>query len=195
MFYGIEIPVSNGKWGKVYRKSLGSINLKDEYAQESMNRLFEEYDFLCEQIAKQEKLIKKLSQTEKYRDRLEILQSIPGIGLITGMEILLELQDLSRFKRADQIAAYVGLTPSQYSSSDKIRMGRITKVGKSNIRALLVESSWILITKDEAMKIRYDKLKVRVGGKRAIVAIARSLIIRIRRMLLDNRQYVVGLVT
>jgi transposase len=39
------------------------------------------------------------------------------------MEILLELQDLSRFRRAEQLAAYVGLTPSQYSSADKIRMG------------------------------------------------------------------------
>ena len=42
------------------------------------------------------------------------------------MELLLELQDVSRFRRAEQLAAYVGLTPSQYSSADKVRMGRIT---------------------------------------------------------------------
>ncbi len=46
------------------------------------------------------------------------------------MELLLELQDVTRFRQADQLAAYVGLTPSQYSSADKVRMGRITKVGK-----------------------------------------------------------------
>jgi transposase len=40
-----------------------------------------------------------------YRERVEILQSIPGVGLISAMELLLELQDVSRFRRADQLAA------------------------------------------------------------------------------------------
>ena len=59
-----------------------------------------------------------------YQDRMEILQSIPGIRIISAMELLLELQDVSRFRRAEQLAAYVGLTPSQYSSADKVRMAR-----------------------------------------------------------------------
>jgi transposase len=45
--------------------------------------------------------------------------TIPGVGMIAAMELLLELQDVNRFQRADQLAAYVGLTPSQYSSADK----------------------------------------------------------------------------
>jgi transposase len=51
--------------------------------------------------------------------------TIPGVGMIAAMELLLELQDVTRFQRADQLAAYVGLTPSQYSSADKIRMRRM----------------------------------------------------------------------
>ncbi len=65
------------------------------------------------------------------------------------MELLLELQDVSRFRRAEQLAAYVGLTPSQYSSADKVRMGRITGIGKNTLRSLLVEASWTLIRKDQ----------------------------------------------
>jgi transposase len=42
------------------------------------------------------------------------------------LKLLLELQDVARFRRANQLAAYVVLTPSQYSSADKVRMGRIT---------------------------------------------------------------------
>ncbi len=64
---------------------------------------------------------------------MEILLSIPGIGVISAMELLLELQDVSRFRRAEQLAAYVGLTPSQYSSADKVRMGRITGIGKNTL--------------------------------------------------------------
>jgi transposase len=128
-----------------------------------------------------------------YRDRVEILQSIPGIGVISAMELLLELQDVSRFRRAGQLAAYVGLTPSQYSSADKVLMGRITGIGKNTLRAILVEASWKLITKDPAMREKYDRIKTRSGGKRAIVAIARTLLLRMRRMLLDEQAYTLQL--
>ena len=92
--------------------------------QQSFNQLLEQYDFLSVQIDKQTKLLKQMAQLPLYQDRVKILCSIPGIGNLTAMEILLELQDVSRFRRADQLAAYVGLTPSQFSSADKIRMGR-----------------------------------------------------------------------
>jgi transposase len=73
-------------------------------------------------------------------------------------------------------------------------MGRITRVGKNSLRATLVQASWALIRKDGVMQKKYDRLKVRSGGKRAIVAVARTLLIRMRRMLLDNNPYVIGLV-
>ena len=133
--------------------------------------------------------MKQLSQLPRYRDRVEILRTIPGIGVINAMEILLELQDLSRFRRAEQLAAYVGLTPSQYSSADKVRMGRITGIGKNSVRTALVESCWWLISKDKEMARRYKRIKACAGAKRAIVAIARRLLLRIRRMLLDVQPY------
>ena len=135
-------------------------------------------------------MLRELSKTALYQERLEILQSIPGIGMISALELLLELQDVSRFRRAEQLAAYVGLTPSQYSSADKVRMGRITGIGKNTLRAILVEASWQLIAKDQLMREKYDRIKIRSGGKRAIVAIARTLLLRMRRMLLDGPAYI-----
>jgi transposase len=88
--------------------------------QESFNRLLEQYESLSAQIDKQTQLLRELFETPRYRERVEILLSIPGNGLISAMELLLELQDVSRFQRAEQLAAYVGLTPSQYSSADKV---------------------------------------------------------------------------
>ena len=156
--------------------------------------MLEQYHFLDGQIVKQTKLLCELSKTELYRERVELLMTIPGIGMIAAMELLLELQDVRRFQRADQLAAYVGLTPSQYTSADKVRMGRITCVGKNSLRATLIQASWALIRKDGVMQEKYDRLKSRSGGKRAIVAVARTLLIRMRRMLLDNNPYVIGLV-
>jgi transposase len=157
--------------------------------QESFKQLLRQYEFLARLITKQTRLLEGLSKLSLYRQRVKILTSIPGVGLITAMEILLELQDVARFRRADQLAAYVGLTPSQYTSADKVRMGRITRIGKDSVRTALVECSWCLIRKDKAMRSKYEKIKVRSGAKRAIVAIARILLLRMRRMLLESKAY------
>jgi transposase len=188
-FYGIDLPAPRGKWSQVYFTNLQRIKFKNHWMQQSFNQLLEQYEFLSAQIDKQTQLLKQLSQLPLYRQRVKILCSIPGIGILTAMEILLELQDVSRFRRAEQLAAYVGLTPSQYSSADKIRIGRITGAGKNTVRSALVESCWLLIRKDKAMRKKYEQIKARSGGKRAIVAVSRKLLLCIRRLLLDNRPY------
>ena len=192
-FYGIHLEEPRGRWTQIYFENLRRINFGNRWMQESFNRLLEQYEFLSAQIDKQTQLLRELSETALYQERVEILQSIPGIGIISAMELLLELQDVSRFRRAEQLAAYVGLTPSQYSSADKVRMGRITGIGKNTLRSLLVEASWTLISKDQAMREKYDRIKIRSGGKRAIVAIARTLLLRMRRMLLDKKAYALQL--
>jgi transposase len=188
-FYGIDLPATRSKWSQVYFTNLQRIKFKNHWMQKNFNQLLEQYEFLCAQIDKQTQLLKQLAKLPLYCDRVNILCSIPGIGILTAMEILLELQDFSRFRRAEQLAAYVGLTPSQYSSADKIRMGRITGAGKNAVRSALVESCWHLIRKDKAMRKKYEQIKARAGGKRAIVAVSRKLILCIRRLLLDNRPY------
>ena len=188
-FYGINLKEPVGKWTKGYVENLERIRFPDRFMQESYNRLLEQYRFLTGQIEKQTALLNELSKQELYRERVEILMSVPGMGTIAAMELILELQDVSRFRRAEELAAYVGLTPSQYSSADKVRMGRITKVGKHSIRAILVQSAWQLIRKDKAMREKYERIKIHSGGKRAIVAVARTLLLRLRRIWLDATPY------
>ena len=192
-FHGFDVSLPRGKWSQEYMERLKALEFKNRWLKESFQRLLETYEFLCGQIAKQTKLVEELSETELYRERVEILRSVPGIGTLAAMELILELQDVSRFRRSEQLAAYVGLTPSQYSSADHIRMGRITRIGKNSLRATLVQASWQLITKDGAMREKYERIKIRSGGKRAIIAIARTLLLRARRLLLSGQPYVVGL--
>jgi transposase len=192
-FYGVHLEEPRGRWTQIYFETLRRLRFGNRWMQESFNCLLEQYEFLSAQIDKQTQLLRELSETAMYRERVKILQSIPGIGLISAMELLLELQDVSRFRRAQQLAAYVGLTPSQYSSADKVRMGRITGIGKNTLRSLLVEASWTLIRKDQAMREKYERIKIRSGGKRAIVAIARTLLLRMRRMLLEKQAYALDL--
>lgn len=192
-FHGLEMADNETTWSKRYVKSLWNYQWSDPWMQESFQRLLDQYMVLQEQITQQTKLLVELSQSDHYRESVDLLRNIPSIGVIGAMSFLLELFDVKRFRHANQLAAYVGLTPSQYSSADHIRMGRITGIGKNALRALLVEVSWVLIRKDPAMAKIYDRIKVRAGGKRAIVAVARHLLIRMRRILLDRTPYVVGL--
>lgn len=192
-FYGIEMHEVQGKWTLAYVENLRRVRFDNKWMQESFQRLIDEYDFIHQQIKCQTSLLRELAEIPLYQERVAILRTVPGIGLIAAMELLLELQDVERFRRADQLAAYVGLTPSQYSSADKVRMGRITAIGKNTLRGTLVEVAWRVIAKDSAIRQKYDTLKLRCGSKRAIVAIARIILLRTRRMLIERKPYVVGL--
>ena len=130
-----------------------------------------------------------LARKDRYASRVTLLKTIPGIGALSAMEILVEIQDISRIETADELAAYLGLTPSQYSSGEHIRMGHITHMGNSRARTTLIECSWILIQKDPRMRQKYETITYRRGGKKAIVGVARSLSACIRRILLDQVAY------
>jgi len=193
LFYGIRSPFSSRHgWGRSYLQWLRGVEVPREGLRVCFESLIELYEYLTDQLMKMNQRVKELSQSLKYRQRLKLLCSVPGIGTLIGMEILVELQDMERFKRAEELASYIGLTPSEFSTGQYVRQGRITRCGNKRVRTCLVESSWVLITKDPLMRLKYNKLKAKKGAKRAIIAIARKLIIRIRRILLNNEPYVVG---
>jgi len=110
-------------------------------------------------------LVRELSEMDLYRERVEILKSVPGIGTLAAMELLLELQDVVRFRHADQLAAYVGLPPLSTRVPIKSEWDASPRWEKHSLRALLVQAAWQLIRKDLAMKEKYERIKIRAGGK------------------------------
>ena len=101
----------------------------------------------------------------------------------------MEVRRLSRFPDGEALSSYAGLTPSEHSSGDRIRHGHITRQGNPVVRAVLVESSWVLIGKDPEMRRFYERIKVRRGGKRAIVAVARKLCHRLLAIVQSGQPY------
>jgi len=114
---------------------------------------------------------------------------VPGLGIISAMEILTELGEVERFQTSKELSSYLGLTPSEYSTGERIRHGKITRCGNKRVRTALVEASWKAIAKDPALRVKYERIKNRRGAKRAIVAVARVLSGKIRRVLLDKTPY------
>jgi transposase len=69
------------------------------------------------------------------------LMVLRGVALVTASTIAAEIGDFDRFKNASQFMAYVGLTPSENSSGQRVRRGAITKCGNRHVRRLLVEAA------------------------------------------------------
>ncbi len=158
----------------------------------SFQSLIELYEYLTCQVMVISRKVVELSRSEKCGKRVRLLRSVPGVGILIAMEILVELQDTARLKGEEELASYMGLTPSEFSTGQYVRQGRITRCGNKRVGTCLVESSWILIQKDWGLRKKYDRLKQWKGAKRAIIAVARHLIIQIRRIILDQEPYVIG---
>ena len=134
--------------------------------------------------------IRELAKSELHQLNVRLLRSISGVGLLSAMTLLLELENLQRFRKSDQLAAYVGSTPSQFSSSDQVRMGHITRSGKADLRGMLVEVAWILVRKDPYFQKKYKSWLSRVGSKRASIAVALHLLILAWRHVLNQSFYI-----
>ena len=193
LLYSIRAPFSaQQQWTGPYLRWLKGLCWEEACLQVCLEVLLRLYEELTVQVKALERRIKALAATEKYQGRVRLLRTVPGIGFLTTMEILTELQDISRFDSPQRLASSLGLTPSEYSSGPRVRQGRITRCGNKRVRSCLVESAWTLIGKDPQMRQRYLRIKARRGAKRAIIAIARTLSGRIRRILFTREPYVAG---
>jgi len=124
-----------------------------------------------------------IAESEPFREQVEKLTKIKGIGTLSALEIVLGVADISAFRNAAAFASYTGLCPGEWSTGEKRRVGRITRRGPGRLRGVLVQCSWSRVRFDAAEKERYTALKQRKGGKKAIVAIARRLAVIIWRTL------------
>ena len=137
--------------------------------------------------------IKALEVTLKQQaqqDSLEVTyRSAPGIGPLSSHILANELGDMSQFVNERQLFSDTGLTPSEHSSGDAIRRGHITRQGNPRVRHGLWEAAWTAIRKDQDLSNFYERLYPRTGKKKAIVAVARKLIGRIRSAFLQGVLY------
>jgi transposase len=138
--------------------------------------------------------IRELSRSERYKDKSKLILGVPGIGLVSTMTILLQLGDINRFKRLDELCSYVGLIPKMHNSGDRIRDGKMVNRGRKELKLILIEASWIAVRKDSALMAKYDELIKRMNKNKAIIRIARKLLSRIRHILQKNEGYELGLV-
>jgi transposase len=124
---------------------------------------------------------------EQYAPVVRGLEAQAGVGAFTAIRLVLELGDIRRFRTAGSFPRYLGLTPSEYSTGVTERRGHITKCGPRFVRAWLIQCAWMCVRSGHDARLRavFERLAPRIGKKRAIVAVARRLALRLRARWLE----------
>src|SRR3990167_3580322 len=128
---------------------------------------------------------KRMIESNKHREEVRLLITIPGISYLSALTIMAEIGDIARFPSAKKLMGYAGVVPSTYASGGKIRHGKIIKQGSSWLRYVLVEAAHhqLHCTKRKGLRDYYNGIKDRKGSKAAAVATARKLCAVIFRVL------------
>jgi len=138
-------------------------------------------------------LEKRVVELKKQDEHLRRLQTTPAIGPVTSAAFMALVDDVGRFPRAHALESYVGLVPSEWSSSEKRLRGSITKAGDARVRSLLVEAGWTILRsrRPECQPLRSwaEGVAARRGRKVAVVALARRLAGILYAMLRDGTDY------
>lgn len=197
--FGVNIPdhISSAQsrhWSAVYTKWLRQVSEgKGNFGVTLLNYV-EEAEKMRESLKQVTKQIRELSRSEDYKENYQLITSLPGIGLMSGMTILTEIYDIKRFKTLDELCSFVGLIPSMHSSGEKVSTGKLVNRGRKEIKIMLIEAAWVGIRVDPALMLKFSELTKRMNKNKAIIRIARKLLNRARYVLLNKVPYEKGIV-
>lgn len=190
---GVEIPDGfsrrSSHWSRRFMQWLMEDVRLLSPTRRTLERQLEQVEWLRKEVLSVTAEIRLLSRTERYASRMELLRSVPGIGLITSMNLLVELEDVERFSSQRSFACYLGLIPTCRDSGEKKRTGEMTFRGNRRLRTMLIESSWIAVSRDRALASSYAAFRRRMEAQEAIVRIARKISNRIFSVLKTGQPY------
>jgi transposase len=125
-----------------------------------------------------------------FQSLILLLSTIPGISAQSAVAILSEIgSDMSHFSAAGRLVAWAGLCPGQNESAGKRKSSRLRK-GAPWLKTALVQAAWSAVkTKDSYYRAQFHRLKARGGAKKAICAVAASMLTAIYHMLRDGVEH------
>src|SRR5829696_3500515 len=129
-------------WSRAHRRWIDTL----AWAHDAERAVLDDYllaiDQLEARLTELDERLSEIAQADPYREPVAWLRCFRGIDTLTAMLILAELHDFRRFPSPRALMAYLGLVPSEDSSGDRHRRGRITKTGNTLVRRVLIEASW-----------------------------------------------------
>lgn len=145
------------------------------------------------EVEKQQEVLDKRIRGEAKADATtRRLMSVPGVGVVTAMAFRHTIDDPTRFRSAQTVGAYLGLTPRRKQSSELDLNGRISKWGDRLLRTYLFEAASVLLHRTQrwsSLKAWGTRLMKRVGAKKAKVAVARKIAVILHCIWSDGTEF------
>lgn len=187
--YGITMSAGIDNFWKA--ASMRINELQDLILKQDLQWLYDQAKQIDKQILSINEQIENLGLDD---ERVSRLKTIPGFGPIISLLMLAIIDDIKRFDDAKKFGSYLGLTPREFSSGDKRRLGAITRSGPEMLRRYLIHGARAVLlhttdqTIDPNRKWAY-KLKEKAGMNKATVALAHRMSRIAFAMLRDGTSY------
>lgn len=141
-------------------------------------------DHVGEQIEQVDAELRRLSTSKQWAEQVPYLLQLPGIGMLSAMTILAAVGEVTRFGSAKKLVGYAGLGAGVHASGKTHRDKGITKQGRRDLRFVLVEAARVAVQTHSYWKQEFARLAKRIGEQKAVVAIARKLLIAVWHVLM-----------
>lgn len=172
--------------------------LQEQTLPDSLHRLLAQIETQLHQLDQQLALCdREIAQSARSDEAAQRLQAIAGVGIITADAVCASIGNAHDFKNGRQFAAWIGLTPRQYSSGGKTKLGRISRRGDAYLRSLLVQGARSTLQatlkklpdKQDRMQQWIMRLYGRVGYHKTLVAIANKHARQLWALLANGKAY------
>jgi transposase len=129
-------------WTLAHRRWIAAQRLEDPLAHEALVQMQIHLDGIERQLETLDARLAEIAGSARWADQVKILTRFRGIATLTALGLIAEIGDFARFSSPRELAAWLGITPSEYSSGDQRHRGHITKTGNRHARRLLIEAAW-----------------------------------------------------
>ena len=153
----------------------------------------EMHDMWVQTFDSERNLERQLEAIAKADIRVERLRTMPGVGLIASLWLVVAIGDHTRFRRSREIGRYFGLTPCAKDSATVRRRGHITREGKPELRAVWLQAALAYLasrsSKGRSLRRWYEEVGKRRGKKIALVALSRKMMVIAWNLLREERPF------
>lgn len=174
--FGIRLTgVGKGGQRQGFRDQLAAAGERNAVLRSIADGFIAAHSTLCQAATDLDRAVKEKAKMHPVARRL---MTVPGVGPVVALNFVALVDDPSRFRRTENVGAFLGLTPRRYQSGEMDWSGRISKCGDGTMRSLLFEAATTLIgrvQKFSALKSWAVRLAGRRGFAKAAVATARKL--------------------
>ena len=190
---GVEIPERFCKPGSHWSRAFITWLMQDvkllSSTRMTLDLLLRQVETIRGTLLEATREVHRLSQTERYKHRFDLLLTIPGIGPTIAMCLLTEIWDVNRFANERKFAHYLGLIPTCHDSGPHKVDGEKTFRGNKFLGPMIIEACWVVIQKDLGLSACFSYHRQRMKPQKAIVRVARRMSNIIYSVLKNDRAY------